>query len=149
MKQKVHIRFAKSEDLKAIRDLVIELAIFEKEPDAVKAQLIDYQVAFEEGLISMLVAETDQKIVGMTLFYDTFSTWRGKMLYLEDFVVNASFRSQGIGQLLYDATIAEAKIRNCTMIKWQVLDWNKGAINFYNRNKATIDKEWWNCKVIF
>ena len=149
MVDSIQIRFAKRGDLQAIRQLVIELAIFEKEPDAVKATDKDYEMAFESNLISMLVAEDQGVIKGMTLFYDTFSTWRGKMLYLEDFVVSQKYRNQGIGSLLFNATIAEAKARDCKMIKWQVLDWNTGAVRFYERNKATIEKEWWNVKIIF
>lgn len=149
MDTKVKIRFAKRADIQAIRDLVMELAIFEKEPESVTATQSDYESAFDSGLISILVAEINQEIVGMALFYDTFSTWRGKMLYLEDFVVSEKYRSHGIGQTLYDATLAEAKKRNCTMMKWQVLDWNVNAVRFYQRNNATIEKQWWNGKVIF
>lgn len=143
------IRFAQRTDLQAIRELVIELAIFEKEPDAVIANLIDYERAFDDGLISMFVAESENEIVGMTLFYDTFSTWKGKILYLEDFVVKAPFRSRGIGSSLFDATLDEAKNRGCALMKWQVLDWNTEATKFYKRKKAQIEKEWWNGKIIF
>lgn len=145
----IQIRFAEKADLQAIRELVMELAIFEKSPESVTATDKDYEMAFDTGLISMLVAEKDNNIVGMTLYYDTFSTWRGKMLYLEDFVVKEAFRAQGIGDLLFDATVAEAKNRKCTMMKWQVLDWNSGAVKFYERKKAEIEKEWWNGKIIF
>lgn len=145
----IHIRFAEKTDLEAIRELVIELAIFEKEPDAVTASIEDYHHNFKTGLISMLVAEKKGEIIGMTLYYDTFSTWKGKMLYLEDFVVSEAYRGHGIGDLLFDATIKEAKNRGCVMMKWQVLDWNTGAVKFYERKKATIEKEWWNGKIIF
>ena len=97
----------------------------------------------------MLVAEVDNSIVGMTLYYDTFSTWKGKMLYLEDFVVKESYRSQGIGDLLFDATLVEAKKRKCLLMKWQVLDWNTEAVKFYKRKQAEIETEWWNGKIVF
>jgi len=145
----IQIRFAKKGDIQAIRDLVMELAIFEKSPESVTATAEDYDSAFDSGLISMLVAEKDSQIVGMTLYYDTFSTWRGKMLYLEDFVVNEAYRGHGIGDMLFDATVAEAKNRKCTMMKWQVLDWNTGAVKFYKRKQAEIETEWWNGKIIF
>jgi len=145
----IQIRFAKKGDIQAIRDLVMELAIFEKSPESVTATAEDYDSAFDSGLISMLVAEKDSLIVGMTLYYDTFSTWRGKMLYLEDFVVNEAYRGHGIGDMLFDATVAEAKNRKCTMMKWQVLDWNTGAVKFYKRKQAEIETEWWNGKIIF
>ncbi len=149
MLEDIQIRFAEEADLQAIRELVVELAIFEKEPDAVKATLTDYKQAFSSGLITMLVAELEGKIIGMTLYYDTFSTWRGKMLYLEDFVVKEQYRSRGIGDLLFDATLADAKARGCKLMKWQVLDWNTGAQKFYERKKAIIEKEWWNGKIVF
>lgn len=149
MDEKISIRFAKIEDLEAIHALVVQLAIYEKEPDAVTANIRDYEAAFKSDLIGIIVAEHDTQIIGMTLFYDTFSTWKGKMLYLEDFVVNESWRSKGIGERLFTATIEEAKKRNCNMMKWQVLDWNIGAIKFYQRYKAEIEKNWWNGKIIF
>ena len=145
----IEIRFAEMADLEAIRSLVVELAIYEKEPDAVTATLKDYEEALESGLIKVLVASMDTEIVGMALFYDTFSTWRGKMLYLEDFVVKERWRSQGVGQLLFDHTVQYAKDSGCRLVKWQVLDWNVGAIKFYERAGATIEREWWNGKIVF
>ncbi len=149
MGDSVQIRLGQLSDIHQVFNLVKELAIFENEPDAVTAKINDYKTAFKKELIGVLVAETNDIIVGMTLFYDTFSTWKGKMLYLEDFVVKAEYRSKGIGDLLFTATIAEAKRRSCKMIKWQVLDWNKRAIDFYERKGATIEKQWWNGKIIF
>lgn len=143
------LRKATYEDLPAIYNLVVELAVFEKEPDAVKATLQDYQEQFKNELIHAIVAVDNEIIVGMALYYDTFSTWRGKMLYLEDFVVNQAYRSKGVGSLIYDEFIEEAKRRKCTMVKWQVLDWNEGAIRFYKQKGATIEQGWWNVKVIF
>ena len=79
----------------------------------------------------------------------TFSTWKGRCTYLEDFVVKREYRKSGLGQLLYDRFLEESKAVNSTMARWQVLDWNEPAIKFYQKNKAVIDKEWWNCKVYF
>ncbi len=147
--RKTHIRLAERADLESIRKLVIELAIYEKEPLAVTASLVDYHAAYDSGLINCFVAESDGHIVGMTLFYDTYSTWKGKMLYLEDFVVKASYRRSGIGQQLFEATVNHAKQTQCKLIKWQVLDWNQLALDFYEKQNATIEKEWWNGKIIF
>lgn len=144
-----NIRFARKEDMEAIRGLVVKLAIFEKEPEAVTASIDDYYRSFEDGLIHMLVAVIMDKIVGMTLFYDTFSTWKGKMLYLEDFVIDEAYRGQGIGDKLFKETLRAAKDRGCVMMKWQVLDWNTRATKFYLNHGATIEKEWWNGKIIF
>jgi len=146
---KFNIRKGTLKDLPAVLDLVKGLAEFEKAADQVTATLNDYSEAFANGLISMHIAELENKIIGCTLFYDTFSTWRGKMLYLEDFFVLPEYRSHGIGKQLFDAFIKEAKERKCAMVKWQVLDWNSEAIKFYEREGATIEKEWWNGKIIF
>lgn len=144
----IQVRLAQKKDLLAIYKLVIELAIYEKEPDAVTASLADYEAAFEEGIFEAMVATTkDERIVGMMIYYMTYSTWKGRMLYLEDFVINSAYRSMGIGQLLYDRLLQIAKEKNSKLVKWQVLDWNKPAIAFYKKNKAIIENEWWNCKV--
>jgi len=148
MGSSIIIRKGQRIDLQGVYDLVVELAVFEKEPDAVISQLKDYQDAFDSGLINTLVAENQGTIIGMALFYDTFSTWRGKMLYLEDFYVKSGFRSQGIGDQIFDEVLKEAIKRECKILKWQVLDWNEGAIKFYHRKKATLEKNWWNGKIL-
>ena len=145
----MEIRKATRADLNGIYQLVVELAIYEEEPNAVKSTLEDYQKAFDENLISAHVAEENGVIIGMAVYYMTFSTWRGHMLYLEDFYVTESHRSSGVGQILFDAYIIEAKSRGCKMVKWEVLDWNTKAIKFYERNGATIEKQWWDGKIIF
>lgn len=144
----ISIRKATREDLSSILDLVVELAVFEKEPDAVTASLEDYQTAWDSKLIDCIVAieNENNKVIGVALFYDTFSTWKGKMLYLEDFVVSEKFRSKGVGKMIYDELFREAARRNSILVKWQVLDWNEGAVRFYKREGATIEKEWWNVK---
>lgn len=149
MGKNIIIRPCTIDDIPAMYDLVIELAIFEKEPDAVKSKPEEYVKNFNEGLIQAFVAEYEGEVVGMALYYDIFSTWYGKSLYLEDFVVKQSHRNLGIGQKLWDAFIEEAKAQGCRQVKWQVLDWNTEAVNFYYKNNATIEKGWWNGKVYF
>jgi predicted N-acetyltransferase YhbS len=144
----IEIRKGQARDIPAIYELVKELAIYEKEPEAVTATIDDYHKLFNSKLYSFLVAEAENEIVGTAIFYDTFSTWKGKMLYLEDFVVRQSKRKSGIGQRIWDQLIVEAEERKCKLIKWQVLDWNTPAILFYEKNKAIIEKEWWNGKII-
>jgi len=146
---KVNIRKATSDDIPAIFKLVKELAAFEKAESSVWSTLKDYEVNFKSGLFGVHVAEVRSGVVGLCLYYPTFSTWKGKMLYLEDFIVNSDYRNHGIGQKLYNAFIAEAKIQGCKLVKWEVLDWNEGAIRFYERNGAIIEKNWWDCKIIF
>jgi len=141
------IRKATGKDLEDIYNLVKELAVYEKEPEAVTATLDDYQNDFEEGVFEAHIAEVEGKIVGTTIYYMTYSTWKGKMLYLEDFVVNQSYRKLGLGQLLFDAFLAEARLKGARLVKWQVLDWNEPALSFYRKNEAIIEKNWWNGKI--
>jgi len=148
-KEEILVKTAERVDLPAVYNLVKELAIFEDEPDAVTAEITDYLKAFDEKLLIIKIAICQNQIIGCTVSYDTFSTWKGKMFYLEDFFVLEQFRSKGVGQMLFDDFILEAKSRECAMVKWQVLDWNVGAIKFYEKNHATIEKEWFNAKIIF
>ncbi len=141
------VRKAEKKDLEAIYALVKELAVYEKEPEAVTATLKDYQNAFIEGVFEANVALDGKKIIGTTIYYMTYSTWKGKMLYLEDFVVKENYRQKGVGQLLFDAYLATAREKEAVMVKWQVLDWNEPALNFYVRNKAIIEKNWWSGKI--
>jgi len=130
--------------------LVRQLAAFELAEDKVTATLADYQQAYQDGLFQFLIAERDEKVVGIMIYYYTWSTWKGKMMYLEDFVVDAEHRSMGIGQQLMDRLLVVAKENDCKLIKWQVLEWNKSGINFYEKmGDAVFDKEWWDVKVYF
>ena len=141
------VRKAKKEDLESIYGLVQELAVYEKEPEAVTATLNDYQKDFAEGIFEANVALDGEKVVGTTIYYMSYSTWKGKMLYLEDFVVKEAYRKKGVGQLLFDAYLAVAKEKKAVMVKWQVLDWNEPALNFYKKNKAVIETNWWSGKI--
>ena len=144
----ISIRDATEDDLPAIFALVNELAIYEKEPEAVTVTLEDYRENFRESNYFAQVAETsDGEIVGMTVSYIGFSTWNGRMLFLEDFVVTESCRGQGIGRLLFDSVVEEAKKRGAKRMKWQVLDWNTPAINFYEKYNAKIQKGWLNANL--
>ena len=142
------IRPALRSDLPAIHSLVTELAIYERQPEAVTATLADYEKNFDAGVFEAIVAEIDgQGVVGMALFYISWSTWKGRMLFLEDFVVTESARRTGAGQLLFEAYLAEARARDCRVAKWQVLEWNEPAIRFYQKNGAIIETDWWNGKL--
>ncbi|MEZ4949346.1 MAG: GNAT family N-acetyltransferase [Saprospiraceae bacterium] len=141
------IRQAEEKDLAAILDLVRDLAIYEKAEDQLTAILEDYKKNFKEGVFEAIVAEQEGKVVGMALYYLTWSTWRGRMLYLEDFVVKEHLRGAGFGNKLFDATVQRAKDLDCFLMKWQVLDWNTPAVKFYEKKEAIIEKEWWNGKI--
>jgi len=145
----MQIRKFEKTDLEAVFGLVRELAAFEKEPESVTAQIQDYHDAFDNGLIDGHVAELeDGEIVGMTLYFDAYSTWKGKTLYLDDFYVKEAFRKHGIGQLLFNTFIDEGIKRNARQLKWQVLDWNEIAIDFYIRQHAELIKGWWNGRIL-
>jgi GNAT superfamily N-acetyltransferase len=143
------IRKGNKSDLPAIVGLVKELAEYENSPDSVTADVLHYEKCFDEDIYDLLVVEVDDKVVGMAIYYKAFSTWKGKMMYLEDFYVQHTMRNLGLGQALFTAFIEEAKKEDCKLAKWQVLDWNEGAVNFYLRNNAIIEKEWWNGKILF
>lgn len=142
-----NIRQATAEDLAAIHALVLELAAYEKAAHEFTATLDDYRRDFQEGVFEAIVADTGEEIVGMALYYMTYSTWKGKMLYLEDFVVRETHRRKGIGEALFDAFLEIARAKGCRLAKWQVLDWNEPAIQFYRKKAATIEQEWWNGKI--
>jgi GNAT superfamily N-acetyltransferase len=141
------IRQAEKKDIPAIFSLVEELALYEKAPEAVITTVAIYERDFEANIFEAIVAEQDGEVVGMALYYMAYSTWKGRMLYLEDFVVQESARRFGVGQLLFDAFLAKAKEKNASLVKWQVLDWNEPAIKFYEKNNAIIETEWWNGKI--
>lgn len=146
-KQEIIIRSAEKSDMEVVLSLVKELAEYEKAPEQVTATPDDYRRNFEEGVFEALVAEMDGEVVGMALYYLCWSTWRGRMLYLDDFVVRQSHRRYGIGQLLFDAFMEKAREKDCFLVKWQVLDWNEPALRFYEKNQAIIETEWWNGKI--
>ena len=145
-KEDVTIRRARIEDMGGILELVKELARFEEAEDQVKTTIEDYEKNFLSGVFDSSVAEIDGKIVGMVLYFVCWSTWRGRMMYLDDFVVQENLRQKGVGQMLFDELFIEAKKRGCKLVKWQVLDWNKSALKFYKKNDSIIEKEWWNGK---
>ena len=140
------IRKADMEDIPAMHALMFELAVYEKSPESVETTVAEYEEDFKNGLFEGLVATIDGKVVGMTLFFMAYSSWKGKMLYLDDFVVTESCRRYGIGQMLYDAFLEEVQLRGCRLTKWQVLDWNDPAVQFYKKNEAEIETGWWNVK---
>ena len=144
---KTFIRSGNAEDAESILALVRELAIYEKSEDQVTATVDEYKSSLKKGKIFCKIAEVDSEIVGIALYYETFSTWRGLMYYLEDFIVSEKYRGFGLGKMLMDAFIAEAKAADAKLVKWQVIDWNEPAIKFYEKMGATVEKEWWNVKM--
>ncbi|TVZ52480.1 GNAT family N-acetyltransferase [Dokdonia sp. Hel_I_53] len=139
------IRKATSEDMDGVLDLIKELAVFEKEPHAVK---IDSEILRKYGLgthplFTCFVAAIKENIVGIALVYNRFSTWAGKSLHLEDLIVSQKYRGQGIGQSLYDRVMTHAHENDAKRVEWVVLDWNKNAIDFYKKSGAQFLKDWY------
>lgn len=134
-------------DAQAILDLIVELAVFEKEPDAVEVTLDAFiKDGFSENpKFKTFVAEEDNKIIGMTLFYERYSTWKGKAIHLEDLMVTQQKRGIGAGKALYSAVMDYAHKNNCKRVAWEVLDWNIGAVNFYKSTGAIVYDEWRVC----
>ncbi|MFT5512680.1 MAG: GNAT superfamily N-acetyltransferase [Bacteroidia bacterium] len=142
----VSLREGKEDDIPQVLGLIQELAVFEKEPEAVVVS-IDEMVRDGFGpapLYGLFVAEVNQRIVGTSIFYYRYSTWNGKCLYLEDLIITESYRGQGIGKRLFSKTLQKAKDEKCRKMNWQVLDWNTPAIKFYEDFDATMDPEWLN-----
>jgi len=150
MNSLTNVRKARLDDMSGILDLVKQLALYERAPEAVTATLPDYEKNYLAGVFDALVAvDENNQIIGTTIYYVCWSTWRGRMLYLEDFVVDDSLRGRGTGKLLFEALMQEAISLDCRMMKWQILNWNSPALNFYRKYQAVIENEWLNGKIIF
>lgn len=141
---KVKIRKAIFDDSEAILALIKELAVFEKEPDAVEVSLLDIQSdGFGENpKFHCFVAEVNERVVGMALFYPRYSTWKGPTFHLEDLIVTASMKGKGVGTKLYSAFIEYGQQKGVHRIEWSVLDWNEPAISFYKKSGARVLSDW-------
>ena len=140
----MNIRKGRKEDMPAVLDLIQELATFEKEPDAVVVTVADLERdGFQENpLFYTFVAEVDDEILGMALYYYRYSTWKGKTIHLEDLIVKEKMRGSGMGFMLYAEIIAQGKKDGVRRIEWNVLDWNQSAIDFYEKTGADVKKDW-------
>ncbi len=147
--QNFNIRKGEKSDIEQVFKLIKDLAFFEKAPEAVKntpeKMLID---AFgKHPIFHFLVAEVNKKVVGVAVFFISYSTWKGKSAYLDDIVVDENHRAKGIGKALMEAFFKQAREWDAQMVHWQVLDWNQPAIDFYKKLNAHLDEEWINCKL--
>ncbi len=138
------IRKGQKEDMPAILELIKELAIFEKEPEAVVVTESDLvRDGFSTNpLFYTFIAEVEGEIIGMALYYYRYSTWKGKTIHLEDLIVKEKSRGTGAGYALYAEIIAQGKKDNVRRIEWNVLDWNTPAIDFYNKSGAKLLEDW-------
>ena len=140
----MNIRKGEKRDMKAVLDLIQELATFEKEPDAVVVTVADLECdGFgSTPLFYTFVAEVDGEIVGTALYYYRYSTWKGKTIHLEDLIVKEKMRGSGLGFALYSKIIEQGKMDKVRRIEWNVLDWNTPAIDFYVKSGAKVLDTW-------
>ena len=143
----MNIRKGEKKDLPKVLELVKELATYEKAPHEVinTVALMEQDGFGLNPIYGLFVAENENDIVGISLYYWRYSTWKGKRLYLEDIIVTEKERGSGIGKLLFDRTMQKSLEENCSGMMWQVLEWNEPAINFYKKYGAKLDDEWTNC----
>ncbi len=140
------VRRATVKDCKATLELIHELALYEKAPQEVELtleQLIDDGFG-KNPIYELFVAEEENKVIGIAIFYEKYSTWKGRCTYLEDLIVTKSRRGIGAGKALFEAVILAAKEKGSGRMEWQVLDWNEPSINFYKSYQAELDGEWFN-----
>jgi GNAT superfamily N-acetyltransferase len=163
----INIRKAVKEDCTCMMELIQELAVYEKEPDAVTVSFdhfvesgfgqnpVWFAYVAEAPIASISASpspfgEGRGEVIGFALYYIRYSTWKGQRLYLEDLLVTEKMRGKGIGKLLFDTLIEECKEKKYSGLVWQVLDWNEPAINFYRKYpEVVIDKGWLNCFINF
>jgi GNAT superfamily N-acetyltransferase len=146
MQSPILIRKAVAADCPRMMELVRELAVYERAPDAVTVSLQHFE---ESGFGPnpvwwAFVAEVDGRVQGFALYYIRYSTWKGQRMYLEDILVTEAARGKGLGTLLMNALTEEARERGFNGITWQVLDWNEPALNFYRKFDVQFDSEWVN-----
>ena len=146
-----NIRRAEREDCSAMLELIRELAIYEKAPDEVTVDPLHFE---ESGFglnpvwwAFVVEDNSSHRVIAFALYYIRYSTWKGQVMYLEDILVTETMRGKGIGKMLIERLIEEAKEKGFKRMTWQVLDWNEPAINFYKKFGAKFDPEWVNVTI--
>src|ERR1700676_655514 len=143
----ITIRKARPSDCLRMMELIRELAIFEKAPDEVTVTMEHFvETGFGknpvwQALVAFESGDKREKILGISLYYMRYSTWKGLKLYLEDLIVTKEFRGLGIGKKLFERTVQEARSLGVSGMMWQVLDWNEPAIEFYKKLGAEMHSE--------
>jgi GNAT superfamily N-acetyltransferase len=144
----IQIRQATLNDIPALHSLVAELASHLGEADHFTSTVDRFEKDFQDNFFHAIVADNGEEIVGMALYCFVYSTWKGRMIYLEDFVISKRHRRQGIGQLLWDALLQRGRDRDCAMLKWQVVADDAAAMRFYNKQNPVFEDQWLNGKVM-
>lgn len=141
---KYTIRQAREEDMADVLGLIRELAVFEREPDAVEVTLEQLRAdGFgADPKFSCFVGSRNGDIAGMALFYPRYSTWKGLVVHLEDLIVTEAARGSGLGSALLTEVIRHAAGIGANRVSWEVLDWNAPAIAFYEGRGARVMRDW-------
>lgn len=145
----VIIRIGTPDDIAQALNLVKELAVYEKAPNEVEVtveEMTNWGFG-KDKQFDFFVAEENNTIVGIALYYYKYSTWKGKCLFLEDIIVTESYRGKGLGKLLFNQVVEVSKAQKVRRMEWQVLNWNTPAIEFYKKYETILDDEWINCKL--
>lgn len=144
------VRKGVENDIEGILGLIKELAHYEKAPEEVTitVEQLRKDGFGERRLFEFVVAESNSQIVGMAFYYFRYSTWKGKFLYLEDFVVSEDNRGKGIGSKLFEYVMEICIVESCVGMSWQVLDWNQPALNFYEKYGSKLNSEWINGRLL-
>ena len=137
-------RLATRHDMPRVLELINELAIFEKEADAVEVSLSDLEKDgfSEEPKFTCFVTEVNNTVEGIALVYPRYSSWKGEVLHLEDLIVSKAYRGKGLGTKLLDTVVKYGKSKGVRRISWEVLDWNEPAIAFYEKKGANVMRDW-------
>lgn len=146
----ITLRKALPGDENAIFDLIKELAFYEKAPEQVtnSAEQLATDL-FKDKICEAIVATKNDEIIGFALYYISYSTWKGRCLYLEDFYVQENHRKFGAGGMLFDEVVEIAKQMGVKRMDWQVLEWNQLALDFYKKRHAILDPDWVNGRLFF
>ncbi len=143
----IQIRQATLSDVPALHGLVGELAEYVGERHNFTATIATYEEDFKADFYKAVVAEDEGKVIGMALYYFVYSTWKGRMIYLEDFVLSPNYRRQGIGQRLWDVLLERGREKGCQLLKWQVVNTNTEAMKFYATQEGIMEDTWINGKL--
>lgn len=143
------IRKGVKKDLPQVLTLIKELAEYENASKEVTITLdeLEKDGFSQQPLFHFFVVENENELIGLSFYYTRYSTWKGKFLYLEDLIIKEAYRGNGIGSLLFEETIKTCKSEEYNGMTWQVLDWNKPAINFYKKYNSDISSKWLNGKL--
>ncbi|MCG1037481.1 GNAT family N-acetyltransferase [Polaribacter sargassicola] len=138
------VRLAEKKDMQSVFNLITELAVFEKEPDAVEITVQDLERDgfSEKPKFKVFVAEQENNIIGIALFYERYSTWKGRTIHLEDLIVTKEKQKIGAGKALYAAVLKYAYNNNYNRVAWEVIDWNTNAVEFYKSTGANYLNDW-------